>query len=98
MSSLLNGAASYIAGVAEAPLGRVSDQTELSMMALAAREALAEAGMTLRDVDGLFVRFRTSEPFLEHTVELGEYLGIQPRFADSSDIGGCSFEAFVHHA
>jgi acetyl-CoA acetyltransferase len=88
----------FIAGVAESPLGRVPDQTELSMMALAAREALAEAGMTLKDVDGLFVRFRTGEPFLEHTVELGEYLGIQPRFADSTDVGGCSFEAFIHHA
>jgi len=88
----------YIAGVAESPLGRVTDHTELSMMAVAAREALAEAGMTLRDVDGMFVRFRTSEPYVEHTVELGEYLGIQPRFADSTDIGGCSFEAHIHHA
>ena len=88
----------YITGVAESPLGRVTDHTELSMMAVAARAALAEAGMTLRDVDGMFVRFRTSEPYVEHTVELGEYLGIQPRFADSTDIGGCSFEAHIHHA
>ncbi|MBL8581433.1 MAG: thiolase, partial [Rhizobiaceae bacterium] len=28
----------------------------------------------------------------------GEYLGIQPRFAESSDHGGASFEFFVHHA
>ena len=88
----------YIAGVAESPLGKVADQTELSMMALAAREALAEAGMTIRDVDGLFVRFRTNEAYLEHTVEFGEYLGIQPRFADSTDIGGCTFEAYLNHA
>ena len=90
--------AAYIAGVAESPLGRVADQTELSMMALAAREALAEAGMSIKDVDGLFVRYRTNEAYVEQTVELGEYLGIQPRFADSTDIGGCSFEAHVHHA
>ena len=88
----------YIAGVAESPLGKVVDQTELSMMALAAREALAEAGMTIKDVDGLFVRFRTNEAYLEHTVEFGEYLGIQPRFADSTDIGGCTFEAYLNHA
>ena len=88
----------YIAGVAESPLGKVADHTELSMMALAAREALAEAGMTIKDVDGLFVRFRTNEAYLEHTVEFGEYLGIQPRFADSTDIGGCTFEAYLNHA
>jgi acetyl-CoA acetyltransferase len=88
----------YIAGVAEAPLGKVSGHTELSMMALAAREALGEAGLGLKDVDGIFTHYRTNEPMLEHSVELGEYLGIRPRFADSTDIGGCSFEAYVHHA
>jgi hypothetical protein len=35
----------YITGVAESPLGKVSGHSELSMMALAAREALAEAGI-----------------------------------------------------
>ena len=34
----------------------------------------------------------------EGSVQVGEYLGIQPRYADSSDLGGGSFEAFVHHA
>lgn len=68
------------------------------MMAVAAREALAEAGLTLRDVDGLFVRYRSTEPFIEHSVELGEYLCVQPRYADTTDIGGCSFEAYIHHA
>src|SRR5436309_1889340 len=88
----------YIAGVAEGPLGKVPDHSELSMMGLAARAALAEAGLTERDVDGLFVRYRTTEPLVEHTVEFGEYIGIRPRYADSTDIGGGSFEAFVHHA
>src|SRR5262249_7531023 len=63
-------------------------------VALAAREALAEAGMTIRDVDGLFVNYMGEEG----SVQIGEYLGIQPRYADSSDLGGGAFEAFVHHA
>ena len=84
----------YIAGVAETPLGKVPDQTELSMVALAAREALAEAGMTLADVDGVFVNYMGEEG----SVQVGEYLGVQPRYCDSSDLGGGSFEAFVHHA
>jgi acetyl-CoA acetyltransferase len=84
----------YIAGVAETALGKVLDQTENSMVALAADEALAEAGMTLKDVDGLFVNYMGEEG----SVQVGEYLGLQPRYADSSDMGGGSFEAFVHKA
>ena len=84
----------YIAGVAETPLGKVPDHTENSMVAIAAHEALAEAGMTLRDVDALFVNYMGEEG----SVQVGEYLGIYPRYADSSDMGGGSFEAFVHHA
>jgi len=84
----------YIVGVAESPLGKVYDHTENSMAALAVREALDEAGLQMADVDGLFVNYMGEEG----TVQLGEYLGIQPRYADSSDLGGAAFEAFVHHA
>jgi len=83
-----------IAGVAESALGKVPDETELSMLAAAGREALAEAGLGFGDVDGLFVRTRGIEP----SVEVAEYLGIQPRYTDSTDVGGCSFEAYVNHA
>jgi len=84
----------YIAGVAESPLGKVYDHTENSMAAVAAKEALAEAGLTLQDVDGVFVNYMGEEG----SVQFAEYLGIQPRYADSSDLGGAAFEAFVHHA
>ena len=84
----------YISGVAETPLGEVFDHTELSMAAVAAIEAAGEAGITIRDIDGLFTCYMGDEG----TVQLGEYLGIEPRYADSTDVGGASFEAHVHHA
>jgi acetyl-CoA acetyltransferase len=84
----------YIAGVAETPLGEVWDQSELSMAALASHEALTEAGMTFGDVDALFTNYMGEEG----TVQLGEYLGIMPGYSDSTDLGGAAFEAFVHHA
>jgi acetyl-CoA acetyltransferase len=84
----------YIAGVAETPLGEVWDHSELSMAAVAAHEALAEAGLTFADVDALFTNYMGEEG----TVQLGEYLGVMPRYADSTDLGGAAFEAFVHHA
>jgi acetyl-CoA acetyltransferase len=84
----------YITGVAETPLGEVWDHSELSMAAVAAHDALAEAGLTFADVDALFTNYMGEEG----TVQLGEYLGIMPRYADSTDLGGAAFEAFVHHA
>jgi acetyl-CoA acetyltransferase len=84
----------FITGVAETPLGKVLDHSELSMATVAAHEALGEAGLTFKDVDGLFVNYMGEES----TVQVGEYLGIEPRYADSSDLGGAAFDAFVHHA
>ena len=84
----------YIAGAAETPLGKVMDQSEFSMVALAAKEALAEAGLKFRDVDALFTNYMGEEG----SVQLGEYLGLRPDYAESSDMGGASFEFFVHHA
>jgi acetyl-CoA acetyltransferase len=84
----------YIVGVAETALGEVSDENELSMVAKASLEALAESGLTLQDVDGLFVNYMGDQG----GVQLAEYLGIHPRYFDSTDLGGAAFEAHVHHA
>ena len=84
----------YIVGAAETPLGKVMDHSEMSMVAVAAKEALGEAGLRFRDVDALFTNYMGEEG----SVQPGEYLGIRPRFAESSDMGGASFEFFVHHA
>ena len=85
----------YIVGAAETPLGEVHDHSTYSMVALAAHEALDEAGMSIRDVDGLFINYMGEEG----TVQLGEYLGIyEPRYVDSTDVGGGTFMLFVHHA
>ena len=35
----------YIVGAAETPLGKVMDHSEMSMVAVAAKEALGEAGV-----------------------------------------------------
>jgi len=85
----------YIVGAAESALGEVWDQTEHSMVGIAAQEALAEAGLTMKDVDAIFTNYMGEEG----SVQVGEYLGIfSPRYLDSSDLGGGAFEAFVQHA
>ncbi|BBX41965.1 thiolase [Mycobacterium simiae] len=57
--------------------------------------ALADAGLSLRDVDGLCT---CTGGTLMHSVELGEYLGIAPRFTDATQTGGASYGLYVEHA
>lgn len=99
--SLKNSAA--IVGVAEHDLehGKVpGGKTVLQMQATVAKQALEEAGLTKDDVDGLFVAGAWGNPGvgMMPTVTMAEYLGIRPRYTDSTNIGGSSFEAHVGHA
>jgi acetyl-CoA acetyltransferase len=84
-----------IVGVAESDLGKTPHLTVLSQQALAAKAALDEAGLTKHDVDGLFTAGGWG---WAPTMMLAEYMGIQPSFTDSTNIGGASFEAHVGHA
>src|SRR4051812_25310906 len=85
-----------IAGVAESDLGEVAPgMTPADLMAQASRRALEDCGLELSDVDGLFA---ASTQLPMPALNLGEYLGIQPRWTDTTNIGGSSFEAHVQHA
>ena len=91
----LRGATAVI-GVAESDLGQVAPGiTAIDLAAQAAVRALADAGLTTRDVDGLFSVVNGK---LLHTVDVGEYLGIRPRYTDSTMIGGSAFVSMLHHA
>lgn len=74
--------------------------TPLQMQATSAVTALAQAGLTLADVDGLATAgaWNPTGAGQHITMTVGEYLGIQPRYVDSTNIGGSSFEAHVAHA
>jgi acetyl-CoA acetyltransferase len=92
-----------IVGVADVPLkdGKVlTPMSVLQMQALAARDALADAGIPMGEVDGLLTAgmWGVPGPGQLPTVTLSEYLGITPRFVDGTNIGGSAFEAHVAHA
>ena len=95
MDGLTRGAAAIV-GVAESDLGQVAD--EMSPMDLCAQgisRALADCGLTLKDVDGLFCAMTQQRMSI---ISLIEYLGIQPKFIGSSMTGGSSFEFHVAQA
>ena len=87
--------ACVIAGVAESQLGSIPGATVLTLQAEAAAAALADAGLNKSDVDGLFCAGRWGR---SQILEIGEYLGIQPSYADGTLVGGSSFEFHLGHA
>jgi acetyl-CoA acetyltransferase len=81
-----------IVGVDESDqIGIVPDKSALQLHAEAARNALRDAGLSVRDVDGLFTAGVS-------TTEVGEYLGIEPTYTDGTNVGGSSFVIHVGHA
>ena len=81
-----------IVGVAESDeIGRVQNKSSLQHHAEAAHNALEDAGLSIKDVDG-FLTARYS------TYTVAEYLGIQPSYTDSTTVGGSSFIIHIAHA
>ncbi|GAB3673830.1 acetyl-CoA acetyltransferase [Salinisphaera aquimarina] len=92
-----------IAGIAEAELANGHFAEPASVLEVQARcvsRALADAGLTLPDVDGVLVAGLWGMPGAGTLMPLTlpEYLGIKPRFVDGTNIGGSAFEAHVAHA
>ncbi|GAB3101969.1 thiolase [Aestuariicella hydrocarbonica] len=81
-----------IVGTATFGMGEAPDYRPLDLAANAAKLALADANLTLPDVDALFVC--TGDDALSG-LSAAEYLGIRPRFSDNNRTGG---SAFVSHA
>jgi acetyl-CoA acetyltransferase len=81
--------------------GKVTpEQTVLQIQANAIAAALADAGLTLNQVDGLSATgaWGLSGVGQWPTLTLAEYLGIAPTYTDSTALGGSSFELHVAHA
>jgi len=82
-----------IVGVAESDeMGTVPHKSALQLHAEAARNAIADAGLTKNDIDAVFSAGRT------FSTETAEYLGIRPRYIDGTSVGGCSFIQHCQHA
>jgi acetyl-CoA C-acetyltransferase len=83
----------YIAGIYEHPLREARDKTTPELHAEVAAGALADAGLSLSDVDGYFCA--TDGP---GALSMANYLGLRLRHIDSTDCGGSSYIVHVGHA
>jgi acetyl-CoA acetyltransferase len=82
-----------IVGVDESDeLGVLPHKSQLTLHLEAITNAVRDAGLRLKDVDGIFTAGQHSPALL------GEALGITPRYVDGTSVGGCSFMIMVEHA
>ena len=84
-----------IAGAFEHPTRKAPDKTVAQLHAEVARGALADAGLTLADVDGYFCA--GDAPGLGAN-NMADYLGLNVRHVDTTDTGGSAYLVHVSHA
>jgi acetyl-CoA acetyltransferase len=77
-----------IAGVGLAGCGEAPGWSEMEIAAAAAKNALDDAGLTARDVDGIVI---ASTNIFMSGLALAEHLGVRPKFTESTMVGGSSF-------
>ena len=86
---------SAIVGMATAGMGEAPGFSAMELLGQAAVAAVADAGLKLQDIDGVFAA-TSSHAFPSMSVV--EYLGLKPRFFDSTNVGGSSFEMHLLQA
>jgi len=84
-----------IAGAFEHPTRKAPDKTVAQLHAECARGALADAGLSLNDVDGYFCAGDAPGLGANNMVD---YLGLKVRHVDTTDTGGSAYLLHVSHA
>ena len=84
-----------IAGVGEAGMGKaLPGDTALSLQCEAARRAILDAGLKATDIDAVFAHWDDRAAGLL----VSEYMGLKPRYVDSTVVGGQSNLTHIVHA
>ena len=81
-----------VVGLAESGCGMASGWSAMEIMANSVHDALDDAGLKLNEVDGVFAATAFHSMA---AMSLSEYLGLKPKFADGSQIGGSSFLSHI---
>ncbi|MGV3654784.1 MAG: thiolase [Noviherbaspirillum sp.] len=79
-----------IAGAATYGIGELPGHTDIEALAEAARLAVHDAGLTMKDIDGLATANLNAAMW---PLNVAEYLKLRPRFVEGTNIGGSAFVA-----
>ena len=94
MTGALRGRA-FIAGAFEHPRREIPDLSVAEIHAEVALGALADAGLTIRDVDAFYC---AGDAPGFGALSLADYLGLRCRSVDSTEAGGSSYLLHIGHA
>src|SRR3954466_14434227 len=83
-----------IVGAALSDCGRVDTKTPFELHQQASARALADAGLTKDDVDGV----ASCGMGLLAPIEIAEYMGLRPNWSESTGVGGAAWEFMAEHA
>jgi len=94
----LKGAAAAI-GIGELkPMKEPGDATALGLMSTVAAEAIADAGLEKKDIDGFLMGVPFSDPGMIYPGFAAEMMGINPRMLNQVDIGGATAAGMIWRA
>ncbi|MFD7229621.1 acetyl-CoA acetyltransferase [Streptomyces sp. NPDC059881] len=83
-----------VVGISLSDCGRVDGPTPYALHAQAARRALTDSGLGRDMIDG----FASAGLGTLAPAEVAEYLGLRPRWVDSTSVGGATWEVMAAHA
>ncbi|MBI4233641.1 MAG: hypothetical protein HY686_04285 [Chloroflexi bacterium] len=84
-----------IVGVHEHPTRYAPDKSDTLIIAESVIKAMEDAGLEKKDVDALFCAYTT--PSITG-FGLADYLNLYPKYVDTTNVGGGSFEFHLSHA
>ena len=79
-------------------MGKLPGVSATALCAEAAVNAVADAGLTLKDIDGLITCNSMAEPHMYHAEMVAEYLQIFPRYCVSAGAGGGTTFSVIYQA
>jgi acetyl-CoA acetyltransferase len=81
---------SWVTGVGLTRFGKLEGWDTLALMSDAAAQALADAQLERRDIDGLLCGYSTSMPHLMLSTAFAEHFGLAPAYAHAMLVGGAT--------
>jgi acetyl-CoA acetyltransferase len=86
-----------IVGVGTTPVGRLKGENPLSLTLMAGHRALADAGLTWQDIDGVYTTSSRLAGFDTGAAGIAEHVGIHPSFTMTLPTGGMQFASAIAH-
>lgn len=85
-------------GVGESEIGKTPDKSSIDLHLDACLAAIDDAGLTKDEIDGVLTGYSIVDPKLMHSTVISEYLGVQPRYNASLQVGGATPFVSICHA